>query len=90
MDATTDNAGLRLSAFISPDNKKLTMVILNVSDSVDISLNLAVRNFLVSKGKIYRSSQTENCVFAGNYDGKGLLKIPENSVTTLVLFARED
>jgi len=90
VDANTDNAGLRLSAFISPDNKKLMAVILNVSDSVDISLNLAIKNFSVSEGEIYRSSQTENCVLVGNYDGKGLLKIPKNSITTLLLFARDN
>jgi glucuronoarabinoxylan endo-1,4-beta-xylanase len=90
VDAVTNNTGLRLSAFISPDNKKLTAVILNVSDSVDISLNLAIKNFTASKGEIYRSSRTENCVFAGNYDENGLLKIPRNSVTTLVLFAKKN
>lgn len=90
VDATTDNAGLRLSAYVSPDNKKLTVVILNVSDSVDISLNLAVRNFPVSKGEIYRSSQTENCILTGEYDRKRSVRIPENSVTTLVLYAGEN
>ncbi len=90
VDASTDNAGLRLTAYISPDNKKLTVVILNVSESVDISLNLATRNFPVSRGEIYRSSETENCVPKGKYKRKRSLKIPANSVTTMVLYAREE
>ncbi len=89
VDASTDNAGLRLSAFISPDNQKLTVVILNVSKSMDIILKLGLKNFSVSKCEIYRSSETENCVFVGNYDGKGTLKIPRNSVTTLAVTSME-
>jgi glucuronoarabinoxylan endo-1,4-beta-xylanase len=89
VDAATNNAGLRLTAFISPDNQKLTAVILNVSKSMDISLKLGLKNFPVSRGEIYRSSETENCVLTGNYDGKGTLKIPRNSVTTLVFSSQE-
>ncbi len=90
VDASTDNTSLRISAYISPDNKKLTAVIINTSADVDISLNLSVKGIPVSKGEIYRSSQKENCVLAGDYHGKGLLKIPQNSVTTLLLFAKGD
>ncbi len=89
VDATSDNSGVRLSAYISPDNKKLTAVILNVTDSIDISLDITIKNFAISKGEIYRSSQTENCVLVGNYNEKDLLNIPKNSITTLSLTVEE-
>jgi O-glycosyl hydrolase len=85
VEASTDNTGLRISAYISPDSKKLTAVIINTTDSTDISLNLSIKDFSISKGEIYRSSQKENCVLAGNYNKKAPLKIPANSVTTLSL-----
>ena len=90
VDASTDNTGLRISAYISPDNKKLTTVIINTSADVDISLNLSIKGVSISEGEIYRSSQKENCVLSGNYNEKGLLKIPKSSVTTLLLFAKGD
>jgi glucuronoarabinoxylan endo-1,4-beta-xylanase len=89
VDASTDNTGLRISAYISPDNRKLTTVIINTSADVDISLNFSIKGISISKGEIYRSSLNENCVLAGKYNGKELLKIPKSSVTTLLLYAKE-
>ena len=85
VETTTDNTGLRISAFISPDNQQLTVVIINITPDIDISLDLGIRNFNVSKGNIYRSSPTENCVLVGSYNKKTPLKLPANSVTTLAL-----
>jgi glucuronoarabinoxylan endo-1,4-beta-xylanase len=90
VDASTDNTALRISAYIGPDNRKLTAVIINTSNDVDISLNLSVKGISVSKGEIYRSSQNENCVLAGNYNGRELLLIPKSSVTTISFFAGGD
>jgi glucuronoarabinoxylan endo-1,4-beta-xylanase len=87
VEASTDNTGMRISAFISPDNKKLTAVIINTSPDVDVSLDLSIKNFKVKKGEVYRSSQSENCVLVDKYNGKSTLKFPANSVTTLALSA---
>jgi O-glycosyl hydrolase len=83
VETSTDNTGLRISAFISPNHGKLTAVIINTSEDVDILLDLALQNFPVSKGEIYRSSETENCALVGKYDSKTILELPANSVTTL-------
>jgi glucuronoarabinoxylan endo-1,4-beta-xylanase len=88
VEASTDNTGIRVSAYISPDNGKLTAVIINTTESTDISLKLAVKNFPVSRGDVYRSSRAENCVRAGGFSKNTALKIPANSVTTLSLSAR--
>ena len=90
VDASTDNTALRISAYISPDNRKLTSVIINTSADADISLDLSIKGISISKGEIYRSSQKENCVLAGDYNRKELLRIPKSSVTTLSLFAKGD
>jgi O-glycosyl hydrolase len=87
VDASTENSSLRISAYISPDNKKLTAVIINTAGSTDISLNLSLKGFSISKGEVYRSSQTEKCLYVGSYKGSGPLKLPANSITTLVLSA---
>jgi glucuronoarabinoxylan endo-1,4-beta-xylanase len=85
VDALTENTGLRMSAYISPDNKKVTAVIINVTEDVDISLDLALKGVEVSKGEIYRSSREEKCVSAGSYKAGEPLKLPADSVTTVVL-----
>jgi len=89
VEASTDNTGLRISAYISPDNKKLTAVIINTTDSTNISLKLSLKDFPIAKGSIYRSSAKENCALVGSYNGKSALKIPANSVTTLSLTSKE-
>jgi glucuronoarabinoxylan endo-1,4-beta-xylanase len=89
IEASTDNTGLRISAYISPDNKKLTAVIINTTDSTNISFNLSIKNFPIAKGAIYRSSSKENCALIGSYNGKSPLKIPANSVTTLSVISKE-
>ena len=87
VDAATENTGLRMSAYISQDNKKLTAVIINTAD-IDIALDCSFKGFSASKGEIYRSSQTEKCVNVGIYKENEPLKLPANSITTLVLSAK--
>ena len=85
VEASTNNIGVRISAYISPDCKKLTAVILNTTTNTDIELKIALENFSISKGEVYRSSKTEKCAKVGSYDGSGPLKLPAYSVTTLSL-----
>jgi len=87
VDASTDNSNLRISAYISPDDQKLTAVIINTTTSTDINLDVSFKGFSISKGEVYRSSQTEKCVHVGSYNGSGPLTLPANSITTLALSA---
>jgi glucuronoarabinoxylan endo-1,4-beta-xylanase len=87
VEATTDNTSLRISAYISPDNKKLTTVIINTAASTDIAFNISWKGFSISKGEVYRSSESEKCFYVGSYKNSGPLKLPANSITTLVLSA---
>jgi O-glycosyl hydrolase len=85
VDASTENTGLKMSAYISPNNKKLAVVIINTTADTEITGDFSFKNFKVSKYKIFRSSETEKCVRVGKYKKKEPLKLPANSITTLVL-----
>jgi len=85
VDASTGNASLRVSAYISPDNKKLTAVIINTAGNTDITLNLSLKGFSASEGEVYRSSELEKCVNVGSFKADEPLKLPAKSITTLVL-----
>jgi glucosylceramidase len=89
VDASTENSGLRISAYISPDNKELTAVIINTTAGTDITFDCSFKGFPASKGEVYRSSRTEKCVHVGNYKGSDPLKLPANSITTLALSASD-
>lgn len=90
VDASTGNAGLRISAYISPDNKKLTAVIINTAGSTDITLNLSLKGISISKGEVYRSSESEKCVNLGSFKAGEPLKLPAKSITTLALSAGDN
>jgi len=85
VEAANDNPGLKLSAYISPDNSKLTAVMVNNTDNTDITFTFSLKDFSASKGEIYRSSKSEKCVNIGDYKAGEALKLPANSITTLVL-----
>ena len=84
VEASTENTGLKFSAYISPDNKKLTAVVINTTEDTDITLAFSLKGFSASQGEIYRSSRMQNCVYFGNCNEPGPLKLPANSITTLV------
>lgn len=83
VDASTDSSALRISGYISPDNHHLSVVIINTSMSTDIDLDLSSMDFSIASGDIYRTSQTENCVLIGSFNGTGPLTVTANSITTL-------
>jgi O-glycosyl hydrolase len=87
VEASTDNPALRTSAYISPNNQKLTIILINTSADTDITLIFALKGFSISKGEFYRSSKTEKCIRVGSFNEPGSLKLPANSITTLALSA---
>lgn len=89
IDASTENTGLRITAFISPDNKKLTAVVINTTADMEIAGDFLFSGFSISEGQIFRSSQSEKCVLVGDYKAGEPLKLPANSIATLALSASE-
>jgi glucuronoarabinoxylan endo-1,4-beta-xylanase len=85
VEASTDSPGLRISAFVSPDDKRLTAVIINTTPDTDVTLTLSLKGRAAWKGEAYRSSQREECVRVPGYEGYGPLRLPARSITTLSL-----
>ncbi|MBN1765732.1 MAG: carbohydrate binding domain-containing protein [Sedimentisphaerales bacterium] len=86
VDASTDSEDLRISAYISPDNMHLSVVLINTSADIDIETDLAFSGFTISNGNVYRTTQTTHCELIQTYDGASPLSLPAQSITTLVLF----
>jgi glucuronoarabinoxylan endo-1,4-beta-xylanase len=87
VEASTDNKGVRISAYISPDNKKISVVLINTEQSTDISLALSLKGVDICGGEVFRSSKNENCVSVGSYRKDEPLKLPAYSITTVSLVA---
>ena len=85
IEASTNSPALRITAFISPDSNRMSIVITNTSADTDIALALSTDNFKINAGKIYRTSRTENCIPAGDFNKDKTVILPKNSITTLAL-----
>ncbi len=88
VEAGTDNPGLKVSAYISPDNKRLTAVVINTAARTDITTNFSFKGLAISKDEIYRSSESEKCVHIGSFNGSSPLELPARSITTLEIFVK--
>jgi len=84
IEAASDSDALKMSAYISPDNKKMSIVITNISD-IDIELSLSLKDFSFNRGDIYRTSINENCSFVGDFEKSEALSLPAKSITTVAL-----
>jgi len=83
VEASTSSSNLRISAFKSADNTKLAIVIINVSTIGGISLSLSLDGFSPVSSEVYRTSETENTEYIGDFNESLLL--PHQSITTISL-----
>jgi len=80
--AEIDNEGVKVSAYISPHDDMLTVVIINTGEEEEIEFN--IQDFLVDGGEIIRTSETEDgTVISNDYDGSTTLVLPPHSITTV-------
>jgi glucuronoarabinoxylan endo-1,4-beta-xylanase len=77
-------SSVKISAFLSPDTKKMSIVAINTSTTKADSVTLNPSGFEIATGNIFRTSETENCVSLGSYTG-GKIVLPAKSVTTIEL-----
>ncbi len=73
---------VRISAFKSPDNQQLSIVIINLAYN-DVNLTLNLNGFPMDNSAIYRTSETENTTYIGSFYGAGSLMLPARSITTI-------
>jgi len=83
--ASTDSNGLCISAFKSPDDSNLTVVILNVSPTVDANLSLSLSGFSPSSSEIYQTKSDANFVYLGTFNESSPLFLRRQSITTIHL-----
>jgi glucuronoarabinoxylan endo-1,4-beta-xylanase len=82
--ATSTDSNLRISAFINPEGTMLTVVLLNVSASVEGQMNFNMESFAVSGGIVVRTSASEQGVEVNSdYNGGTPLDLPVRSITTV-------
>lgn len=85
LDTSIDTLNPRISAYISPDNDRLTVLLVNTSEDTDVELDLSFENFSIEDGNVYRTSSTQNCVLIGDFNDSAPLNLPAQSITTLAL-----
>ena len=85
IETTGGNSSLKVSAFLSPDAQKMSIVAINTSTVKD-SISISTQDFTVLSGNIYRTSETENCILSGTYSN-GNIVLPPKSITTIALQA---
>jgi glucuronoarabinoxylan endo-1,4-beta-xylanase len=88
IDAASDTAPLRLSAYISPDNLQLTVVIINPSAETAFDLTLTLPGFALENASLFRTTQTQNCIPLGPFNPAVPLTLPPASITTLAALGR--
>lgn len=86
--ASVDEDSLRISAYLSPENDELSVIILNVSHSEN-SVDLDVSDFDISGANMLRTSSEENCDYIGDYNGS-TIELPARSITTISTLYIED
>lgn len=85
VEASCDSTDIKISAFVSPDKSKLTMVLINKSSSQNtVSLNL--NGYSASNSVIYRTlaNGSEEFAAAGSLSGNSVT-LPGQSVVTVAM-----
>lgn len=88
--ATTDSNGLRITAFKSPNDTNLTVVILNVSPAIDINLSLSLNGFHPANSAVYQTTLNNYFNYVGTFSKTSPLFVPHQSMTTISLYQPVD
>ena len=79
--ASVSADSLKITAFIGPWNNNLSIIVLNVSHSED-SVDLDIPGFDISGANMIRTSDGEENILVGYYDGS-TVNLPARSITTI-------
>ena len=83
---TTDNSNIKSVAFIAPDKKQLTVILLNNSSSQN-SVELNLNGYPVASSAIYRTvpGGSEKFSNVGALGANNILTLPAQSIATVVI-----
>lgn len=83
IETSGGTSSLKVSAFLSPDAQKMSIVAINAATTKD-SISVSTQDYTVLSGNIYRTSDTENCILSGTYSDKNIV-LPPKSIITIAL-----
>ncbi len=83
IDAVTDSSVLRISSFVSPDNSKMSIIIVNPGFKFMTLDMKSLGDFNNVTGDVYQTTADKNCQFTGQVSKDEFLFIPEKSITTI-------
>ncbi len=83
VDATDNDNNVRTSAFLSPDNLRLVVVLINTNTTVSSAMNFNFGAFNVGKSGVYQTAGTNTFQSLGSLTNSQAL--PPLSLTTVVL-----
>ncbi|HEY1718960.1 MAG TPA: hypothetical protein VGH42_11805, partial [Verrucomicrobiae bacterium] len=83
VNATGTDNNVRASAFLSPDNLRLVVVLINTNASVSSAMNFNFGSFSVGKSGVYQTAGTNTFQSLGSLTNSQAL--PPLSLTTVVL-----
>ncbi len=86
LETSVDSFNPRMSAYIGPDGRQLTVVIINTSFDIDVEFDLSFCGLPLEDSDVYRSSETESCVLVGGLDPANPMTLPTRSITTIALW----
>jgi glucuronoarabinoxylan endo-1,4-beta-xylanase len=88
--ATVDDGNLKITAFLSPGNNELSIVVINVGyTEKTLDLVFSPYTFNILGANMLRTSSLEKCDYIGNYSGS-TLNLPARSITTISTLYIED
>jgi glucuronoarabinoxylan endo-1,4-beta-xylanase len=85
VDTSTSNPAVKMSAYLSPNGKRLCVVILNTSDTQAASFTLALNGYSSRKSAVYRTAGTERFQDLGALPKTRQIDLPPHSIVTVSL-----
>lgn len=87
VSASADNNNILISAYTSPDNKHLTVVLINTGHS-NCALTIEFNGLKPNESEIYRTGVGDRFRFTGSLDSDNTIKLPPKSVSTIRLYEK--
>ncbi|TYQ13135.1 UNVERIFIED_CONTAM: glucuronoarabinoxylan endo-1,4-beta-xylanase [Acetivibrio alkalicellulosi] len=84
VDASVNSNDVKISAYVSPDGKSISVVLLNTSSSPE-TVALDFNGFSGANSKIYRTSDNEKTTFIGSLGQGNTVYLPARSIATVVI-----
>jgi hypothetical protein len=87
IDAAANSNDLRITAYKSPDDSNVAVVIINTSSVADINLTLSLNGYNQRNSEIYQSTSDANFAYIGTFSTSTPMFLPKQSITTIHLTA---